>query len=263
MTKKKNLISSSLTHLDYRLAANEMGTATNGNASTRPVHNFLDAFDQFRHIAKPRRAIRIGKERIFAANMTEAMSNTAALAAVLGQGHHSQHIIQAVILRKVEHHVDRLVAAAVVDDDDFVTAEALIFQASCASRALSVALLGRRRERVPSASCSSAASKMPVQVLDGLFQCGDYTILLVVRGEDDAEEKFRGFNGANVGRWIRFVWAKTLLAEVSFGEPSVVPAGERARSRLAGRAAGDVCLFRGEDGARLGGDEVEEEEELR
>jgi hypothetical protein len=49
---------------------------------------------------------------------------------------------------------------------------------------------------------------------------------------------------------------------VSFREPSVVPAGKRARSRLAGGAAGDVCLFRGEDGARLGGDEVEEDEEL-
>lgn len=49
---------------------------------------------------------------------------------------------------------------------------------------------------------------------------------------------------------------------MSFCEPSVVPAGEGAGSRLAGRAAGDVCLFRGEDGARLGGDEVEEDEEL-
>lgn len=240
-----------------------MGTATNGNTSTRPVHNFFDAFDQFRYIAKPRRAIRIGKERIFAANMTEAMRNTATLAAVLGQGHHSQHIIQAVFLRKVEHHVDCLVAAAVVDDDDFVTAETLIFLASRASSALRVALLGRRRERVLSASCSSAASKMLVQVLDGLFQCGDHTILLVVRGEDDAEEKLWGLNGANIRRWICFVWAKTLLAEVSFCEPSVVPAGERARSRLAGRAAGDVCLFRGEDGPRLGGEEVEEEKELR
>lgn len=49
---------------------------------------------------------------------------------------------------------------------------------------------------------------------------------------------------------------------MSFREPSVVPAREGARSRLAGRTAGDVCLFRGEDGARLGGDEVEEDEEL-
>jgi hypothetical protein len=102
-----------------------------------------------------------------------------------------------------------------------------------------------------------------IQVLYRLFKRGDYAVLLIVRGEDDAEEELGGFNGADVGSWVGFVWAKALLAEVSFCEPSIVPAGERARGRLSGSAARDVCLFRGEDGARFRGDEVEEDEELR
>lgn len=108
-----------------------------------------------------------------------------------------------------------------------------------------------------------AASKVLVQILHGLFKRGDDTVLFVVRGEYDAEEKLGGLDGADVGSWVCFVWANSLLVEAAFCEPSIVPAGKRARCRLARGAAGDVCLFRGKDGARLRGDEVEEKEELR
>jgi hypothetical protein len=177
-----------------------MGSAANGHASARTINNLLDALNQLRHIAKSRRTVCISKERILAANMTKAMRNAAALAPVLGQRHNSQHIVQAVLLREIEHHVDRLVAAAVVDNDDFVTAEALVF---CIGSALHMPLLGCRRERVLGAgSRSSGASKVLVQVLDGLFQRGNHTILFIVRGEDDAEEELRGFNGTDVRRRI-------------------------------------------------------------
>ncbi|UKZ60786.1 uncharacterized protein TrAtP1_002057 [Trichoderma atroviride] len=131
------------------------------------------------------------------------MRDAAALAPVLGQGHDSQHIIQAVLLREIEHHIDRLVAAAVVDNDDFVTAEALVFCTNSASSALHMPLLGCRRERV--LGSSSGASKVLVQVLDGLFQRGNHTLLFIVRGEHDAEEELRGLNGADVRRRICFV----------------------------------------------------------
>jgi hypothetical protein len=66
-------------------------------------------------------------------------------------------------------------------------------------------LLGRRRKRVLGASSrsrGSGASKVLVQVLDGLFQRGNYTILFIVRGENDAEEELGGLNGADIRRRV-------------------------------------------------------------
>lgn len=183
-----------------------MSSAANGHASARTINNLFDALNQLRHIAKSRRTVCVSKERILAANMTKAMRNAAALAPVLGQRYNSQHIVQAILLREIEHHVDRLVAAAVIDNDDLVAAEALVFyigSASSSSSALRMPLLGRRRKRVLGASSrSSGASKVLVQVLDGLFQRGNHTILFIVRGEDDAEEELGGLNGADIRRRI-------------------------------------------------------------
>lgn len=152
-----------LTYLDHCFATNEMGTATNGNASAGTINHLLDALNQLRYIAKPRSAVCIGKKRILAANMTKAMCNAAALAPVLSQRHDSKHIVQAVLLREIEHHIDRLVAAAVIDNDNLVAAEALVFWISSASSALHMTLLSRRRKRVLGASSrSSGASKVLV-----------------------------------------------------------------------------------------------------
>lgn len=246
----------SLAYLDNGLAANEMGTAADGNTTARAIHNVFNAFNQSRHVAKPRCAIGISKQGILAAHMTKAMGDTAALAPVLSQRHNPQDIMQAILLRKVQNHIDRLVATPVIDNDNLIAAETKLLWIGSARR---MPLLCRH-SRVLGAG---AASKVLVQILHGLLQRGDDTILFVVRGKDDAEEKLGGLDGTNIRSWVCLVRANSLLVDTALCKPSVVPAGERARGRLARGAAGDVCLFRGEDGARLRGDEVQEKEELR
>lgn len=113
----------SLAYLDNGFTANEMGTAADGNTTARAIHNIFDAFNQSRHIAKPRCAICISEQGILAAHMTKSMSDTAALAPVLSQRHNPQDIMQAILLRKIQNHIDRLVATPVIDNDDFIAAE--------------------------------------------------------------------------------------------------------------------------------------------
>lgn len=188
--------------------------------------------------------------------MTKAMSDAAALAPVLSQRHYPQDVMQAILLRKLQNHIDRLVATPVIDNDDFIAAESQLLGLGSTRRTP----LLRRYSRVLGAG---AASKVLVQILHGLLQRGDDTVLLVVRGEDDAEEKLGGLDGADVRSRVCLVRANSLLVEAAFCEPPIVPTGKRARRRLARGAAGDVCLFRGQDRARLRGDEVQEDEELR
>ena len=113
--------------------------------------------------------------------------------------------------------------------------------------------------------CRAWPANVFVQVLDSLLQRRNDSLLLVVGGEHDAEAQFGGFDVTSIGCETGVTgFGGLLLAELALGEPAVVPTWQRSWSGrfVGGGARGDVCLFRGEDGARFRGDEVEAEEEL-
>lgn len=238
-----------------------MRAAANSDASARPVHDLLDALHQLAHVAEPRGPVGVGKERIFAPHVPQAVRDAAAFAPVSNQGHDADDVVESVVAGKVEHHVDRLVAAAVVDDEDLVPAGPL-------------GRHGARRvapRMAPPVGADGGgpgfrgATDVLVEPGDGLFEGGQDAFLLVVGREDDAQVHLCGLNGAGVGQEERLVAGRgTLLIDAALGEPAVVPAWQLSRRR--GRARGarrDVCLLRREGRAGLGGDEVKEDEELR
>lgn len=254
-----------MTYLDYCFTANKMSTTSNGDATARTINDLLAALNQLLDVTEPRRAVRIGKERILPAHMAQAVRHAAALAAVPLQAHDAQHIVQFLLVRELEHHVNRLVPAAVVDDDDFVARRHFWLRCHAVVVALLAATCRRRVGGCFSAGGAGDAAKVFVEILDGFFECGQDAVLFIVRRQNYAQTQLRRFNGSRIR--YRMVAAAAvlllLLGQSSLREPAIVPARESSGRRgRAIRAARNVRLLRGECGARFGSDEVEQAEKL-
>ena len=235
-----------------------MGTTANRDAAVGAVHDLLASFDELGNIAEIRRTVRIGEQNILTPDVSEAVGHPAALAAVLLQRDHPQQIVELVVSGKVEHHFHGAVRAPVIDDEDLI--------------ATRLPVLGVSRP-LPAPALAARSAAHPANVLiqpgDGLLQRRHDAVLLVVRGEDDAQVDLGGLDVARVRRRLlgaALVWVLGvgLFAGLALGEPAVVPAGQLARARgLPGRGLRrDIRLLGGDYGAWLGGDEVEEDEEL-
>lgn len=106
---------------------------------------------------------------------------------------------------------------------------------------------------------------MFVQVVDGLLERGDDSLLLVVCWKHHAQAHFRRLDVACVGCKTGFVGAPKLrlFLEVALGQPAIVPTGQLSRCGWSpGRAGGDVRLFGRGCWSWFGSNEVKKGKEL-
>lgn len=140
-----------------------MRAAANGHAPARGVDDFVAALHQLLDVAEARGAVGVGKEHVVPAYMAQAVRHAAALAAVPLEAHDAHDIVQLLLAREPQHHVDRPVPAAVVDDEDLVARRgALRCCAVVAALLLLCARVGRRLR--------AGTANVLVEVLNRLFQ---------------------------------------------------------------------------------------------
>lgn len=191
--------------LDDGGAADEVGAAADGDAAVRAVDDLLAALDEPAEVAEAGGAVGVGEEHVGAARVAQAVGHAAALAAVRLERHDAQDVVQAVLARELQRHVDGAVAAAVVDDEDLVAREVV------ARRVLGVEVAARgRRARRGSLSTAAAAvwlqvgvpggaAVLLVEVLDGFLEGRQDSVLLVVRWEHDGYQHLGRLNDSSVG----------------------------------------------------------------
>jgi hypothetical protein len=162
--------------------------------------------------------------------------------------------MEAVVLGKLEHNVDCLILASIIDNQDLISAKILL-------RSVSHMSLSRGTRSARPSLFGSA--KVFIKISDSLFEGRNNAIFFVVGWEDDAQAHFGGLDVSSIGSRECFIGADVLLASLSLSEPAVVPAGERLRlCASVSRMAGDVGLFGGVDGSRLWRDKMEDDIEL-
>lgn len=91
--------------LNNGLAADEVAAAANRDTAVAGISHVLAALEQLAEVAEPGSAVGVSKEGELAARMPQTVRYTAALAAVARQRHKSQHVVQFVLPRKVQHHL--------------------------------------------------------------------------------------------------------------------------------------------------------------
>lgn len=241
-------------YLNHGFTTDEVSPTSNGYTPVRTIHHLFTSFNQLPHVTESRRTIRIGEKRIFSPDMPQPMRNTASLAPILLKRDNPDDVMQALLLRKLEHNVHRLITAAVVDQNNLIPADML------ARRIANVPL---RRGTGHGSLARRGAPEMLIEIRHCLFQGRENAVFFVVGGEDDAQSHLGGLNASHVRGRERFVGVDVLLVQFALGDPAVVPARELlGRADAVGGMAGDVCLLGGEHGAGFRGDEVEEDEEL-
>lgn len=74
-----------------------MRAATHRDAPVRAVRDLLTPLHELAQIAKLGRAVGVGEEDVLAPNMPKPVRDGAALAAILLELHHPQHIVQLLL----------------------------------------------------------------------------------------------------------------------------------------------------------------------
>lgn len=246
--------------LDNCLAADQMATAANGNAAVAGINDILAALDEITQIGEARGAIRVSKDDVGTAHVAEAVGHSAAFATVLVQFDDAQDVMKFMFAAEVQGDVDGAIFAAVVDNEDLVARNNLLLNlAGLSCRFFKHLTVGLRAADATAlfvvAVCETAEAI--VEILDCLFESGHYSVFFVVGGDHDGDFDFGGLNVASVGGIEGIVADRQGLAQLAFGEPAVVPAGEG--TGLADAAAGcgcEVLLLRGEGVSGLWRDDV-------
>lgn len=239
------------TYLDNRVTADEMGAAADRDASVRPVRDLLAPLHELPQVTKLRRPVRVGEQGILAPRVPEPVRHGAAFAPVPLELHNPHNIVQAPPLRELQHDLNRPVPAPVTHDDDLVPRNAR--RCTAPQRPL---MRAREPLALPALPLPGPPERL-VKVLDRLVEREGDALLLIVRGDHDADQHGGGLDGAGVGDVELAELGLAALREAALGEPRVVPAGELADGRRAVGRGGLVGLFGGEGGAGFRGDVVE------
>jgi hypothetical protein len=177
-----------------------MCTTADCHTTQRPVDNFFAALDEFPHVAEARCTICVSEQRILSSDMSQSMGDTTSFASVLLQVHHAKHIMQVVVFREFENHIDRPVPATIVDDQDLIAVGSLPQRIAAAARPrMSV------RARPRSGLTTVRTTDVLVQPGNRLLQCGQHAVFFVVGWENDTEVHLGRFDCTCVGRGKRFV----------------------------------------------------------
>lgn len=248
-----------------------MRATPNSNASVRPINHLFASLNEFPNITEPARTIRVREKRILAPHMSQSMRNAPTLAPIPLQGHYTNHIMQLMLPRKLQHHIHGPIRAPIIDHNDLIPVRLLIMRVPHR--------VSLRTLRRPDLSGTVGPADVGVEILDCLLERGDDAGGFVEGREDDGEAQLRGLDGPAggeglLGRGSRRVDDRLgfgggarilgILGGLTLGEPAVVPAGKLGWfGGFSGlRRGGDVGFLGGEHGSRLWGDEVEEDEEL-
>lgn len=237
--------------MNNRVAADEVGAAADRDAPVRPVRDLLAPLHELPQVTKLGRPVRVGEQDILASRVPEPVRHGAALAPVLLKPHNPYNIMQAPLLRELQHDLNRPVPTPITHDDDLVPRDPR--RRTAPQRPL---MRAREPLALPPLPLPGPPERL-VKVLDRLVERKRNPLLLVVRRDHDADQHGGGLDGAGVGDVELAELGLAALREAALGEPCVVPAGELAGGRRAVGGGGLVGLLGGEGGAGLRGDVVE------